>query len=328
MSLRFDPLDFDEFHRVTLPSRLAAGNGALAAPDLVGVEPIAFRLPDGRAYTYAAGAATVDVQPGDVAAKTVVEMDEATWSDFVQELRTCFGLLYSGLASFPRGGFEALMRWEPALRSMFDGRPLYDPGAVADLDLEHSFSLADSDDDLEAFLDRAGFLHVRGVFDPDEIVQVRGEVERIGASASPDDGRSWWATRADGTEVCCRLTYTTLASAHIAALVDDPRLRRIVGLVDSGLEPTLDCLDGFSVVLKHPTVTEGLSDLPWHRDCGLGGHPVLCPGVQIGIQLDAATRAPGSCACSPARTAVRRTSSTPATRRASPWSRSTPNPAT
>jgi ectoine hydroxylase-related dioxygenase (phytanoyl-CoA dioxygenase family) len=35
-------------------------------------------------------------------------------------------------------------------------------------------------------------------------------------------------------------------------------------------------------------VVEGLADLPWHRDCGLGGHPVLCPALNIGIQLDRA----------------------------------------
>jgi ectoine hydroxylase-related dioxygenase (phytanoyl-CoA dioxygenase family) len=47
------------------------------------------------------------------------------------------------------------------------------------------------------------------------------------------------------------------------------------------------------VVIKHPEITAGLSDLPWHRDCGLGGHPVLCPTVAIGIQLDPASAATG-----------------------------------
>jgi len=29
--------------------------------------------------------------------------------------------------------------------------------------------------------------------------------------------------------------------------------------------------------------------LPWHQDCGLGGHPYTCPAVAIGVQLEAAT---------------------------------------
>ena len=46
-------------------------------------------------------------------------------------------------------------------------------------------------------------------------------------------------------------------------------------------------------MIKQSGVVEGLSDLPWHRDCGLGGHPIMCPNLQIGIQLDAATRTTG-----------------------------------
>jgi ectoine hydroxylase-related dioxygenase (phytanoyl-CoA dioxygenase family) len=45
--------------------------------------------------------------------------------------------------------------------------------------------------------------------------------------------------------------------------------------------------------LKHPDIVSGLSDLPWHRDCGMGGHPVLCPTLNIGIQLDQADAANG-----------------------------------
>ena len=52
MSARFGLIDFDEFHRVDLPARLEAGNGKLAAADLDGVKPLAFRLTDGRAYSY------------------------------------------------------------------------------------------------------------------------------------------------------------------------------------------------------------------------------------------------------------------------------------
>src|SRR5581483_263509 len=219
--------------------------------------------------------------------------DEAVWSDFAYELRTCFGLLYADLLAFPRGGFEGLLRWEPAIRCMFDGRTLYDPGAVADLDPGRSLTLDDTDEELRRYLDRAGFLHVRGVFTAGEIDGLRSEVERRRAAATPDDGRSWWATQADGSPVCCRLIYLPLMSATIAALGDDARLRRIAALAGTPLQPTIDCLDGFSVVMKHPEVVEGLSDLPWHRDCGLGGHPVLCPGLQIGIQLDAASAATG-----------------------------------
>jgi ectoine hydroxylase-related dioxygenase (phytanoyl-CoA dioxygenase family) len=52
-------------------------------------------------------------------------------------------------------------------------------------------------------------------------------------------------------------------------------------------------MDGNSVVIKVPGADSGLADLPWHRDCGMGGHPVKCPLLNVGIQLDPATAAAG-----------------------------------
>jgi hypothetical protein len=102
MTLSFDPIDFDEFHTVDLPARIDAGNGALAAPDLAGVGTLGFRTPDGAAYTYVPSPDTVEIWAGDAAADTLVEMSRDAFSDFANELRTCFGLLYSGLAEDPR----------------------------------------------------------------------------------------------------------------------------------------------------------------------------------------------------------------------------------
>ena len=291
-ALRFAPVDFDQFHEETLPRRIAAGHGRLAAPDLRGAAPLAFRLAGGATWTYVPHPDTVELVPGDTDAATVVELDAQAWSDYANELRTCFGLLYAGQVSFPRGSFDDLTRWEPAVRALFHGRPVYDPD-TADLpeELTRSFTLAD--DAWRVFFRQAGFVHLRGVFAPAEVDELADEVERLRDAARPGDGRSWWATRADGGEVCCRVTYTTLTSARIAALADDPRVRGLAGLGPPGLVPTLDCLDGFAVVVKQPGAVEGLADLPWHQDCGLGGHPVICPGIQIGVQLDAATAESG-----------------------------------
>jgi ectoine hydroxylase-related dioxygenase (phytanoyl-CoA dioxygenase family) len=78
-------------------------------------------------------------------------------------------------------------------------------------------------------------------------------------------------------------------SRPVAALADDPRVRRFHALAGESLAPEVDCLDGISVVIKQPGADSGLADLPWHQDCGLGGHPVLCPSIAVGIQLDAAS---------------------------------------
>ncbi len=54
-----------------------------------------------------------------------------------------------------------------------------------------------------------------------------------------------------------------------------------------------DRLDGNSVVIKVPGAAGGLADLPFHRDCGMGGHPVRCPMLNVGIQLDPASAEAG-----------------------------------
>ena len=286
-SLTFAPVDFDTFHRRDLPRLIADGRGARAAADLRGGAPLALTVPGQGAFTYRPTGDTVEVVPG-ADAPTVAEISPAGWSDYANELRTCFGLLYADLVSFQRGDFDTLAHWEPAIRALYHDRPIYDPAtATLPSDLHQSFTLDEAG--WPEFFAAAGFVHLRGVFDADEVAALVAETERLIDAARPGDGRSWWATRADGGEVCCRVTYTSLASERIAALGADPRLVRLAALGGPGLVPTVDCLDGFAAVLKQPGAVEGLADLPWHQDCGLGGHPVLCPGIQLGIQLDAAT---------------------------------------
>lgn len=276
-------LDAEIFHREILPSRIAAGNGPLAAAHLAGVAPIALRVED-RVWTYAAEDGTVVVRGDDAGARTVVAMDAATFSDYANELRTVFGLVYGDDVALDRGRFDDWFRWEAPLRALYAGRPLYDRSWVDGIDLERSFTSTDPDAELAAYLDATGFLHVRGVFASDEIADLVAEVDRLEAAARPGDARSWWTT-VDGVERCCRLIYANQRSARIAALGDDPRMRRLHRLLEPDLVPQLDCLDGVGVVIKQPGADSGLADLPWHQDCGLGGHPVLCPSVAVGVQL-------------------------------------------
>src|SRR5439155_22304326 len=214
---------FDRFHTVDLPQRLAANATVLAAADLERLRSIAFRLHGGRAYTYTPAGNTIEVAPGDDGAHTVVELSTQDWSDVVWELRSCFALFYAERVTIPRGSFGQLSRWEPVLRAAFDGQSVYDfadPPTVVDaeakpLDLSGSFTLDDADDDIRDFLERAGFVHLRGVFDDDEIEALRADVQAALAKARPDDNRSWWTT-VDGQEVCNRINYLNDQSATLA----------------------------------------------------------------------------------------------------------------
>ncbi len=240
------------------------------------------------------GGVVVDAGIGD--ARVVVALDDAAWADLCAERLSVFGLLYSGALRVDRGEFEQLAAWEPAVQALLYDRPVYDEVAARAFEgdeLARSFARDDDPAEMAAFLDRHGYLRVRAVFDAEEVATLSDEIERLRALARTDDFRSWWATGVDGADVCCRLTFMSERSTVIAALEDEPRLGALAALTGLELHACPDRNDGISVVIKNPAVTAGLSDLPWHRDCGLGGHDLLCPGLNMGIQLDRADAANG-----------------------------------
>jgi Phytanoyl-CoA dioxygenase (PhyH) len=299
-SRQFGPVDFDDFHRLELPGLLATRGPLLSESDLAVVQPLAFRLDDGRSYTYVPEERSFVVEAGDKRAHTVVELAAEPWRAFRWELRSSFALLYAEELTVPSGSFGQLVRWEPALRGAFDGQPAYDvddPPPVLDadgraLDPGLAFTLDEPEDELRDYLERAGYLHLRGVVTPKELEALRSDVTAAVAGARPDDRRSWW-TSVGGREVCSRVNYLNEQSDRIAGLGSDERFRRIARLGGPDLRDACDRLDGNGVVIKVPGAGEGLADLPWHRDCGMGGHPVKCPMLNVGIQLDPATAATG-----------------------------------
>ena len=283
---------FDEFHRTELPRLASSVNGALAAPYATGLDPLAFRVGDRGSYTYAAGDGTIVATPGEADAATVVALTDDEWESFVTERFTRYGLLYNGAAQFPVGEFNDLCRWEPALRALWHGRPVYDPERhPVDVDVARSFGADDSDSEIAAFFQTAGYLHVRNLFSADEVEALRDEVARLAALATPDDARSWWTYTTDGVPAVCQLKYGAVDSSLVAGLHDDARIRRLIALSGEadGLRPNLDRNEGTKIIFKNPGATEGLTDLPLHNDCGLGYHPVACPMVLVGVHLDDGT---------------------------------------
>ena len=293
---RFGPIDFDRFHREELPALLRRRGDIFSASDAAVVRPLGFQLSDGRAYTYVPEGTSFSVEVGTDAAHTVIELDPDAWCAFVWELKTCFALFYADQLTVAQGGFGQMARWEPSLRVAFSGQVPFDldhPARIEDaasgaVDLAQSFTLDDPVADIRDFLQRVGFVHLRGVLDAVEIDALTSDVDDAVLRARPDDRRSWWTT-VEGREVCNRVNYLNDESPRIAALGADPRFLAIAALGGDDLRDAHDRLDGNGVVIKVPGSSGGLADLPWHRDCGMGGHPVKCPMLNVGIQLDPAT---------------------------------------
>ena len=292
----FGPIDFDWFHQEHLPALLEQRGDVFSDSDAAMVRPLAFDLSDGRAYTYVPDGKTFTVQPGTAAAHTIVELCPDAWTAFAWELKTCFALLYAEQLSVTQGSFGQVARWEPPLRVALSDQVLFDLDAPVriddedghDVDLARTFTLEDPPDEIRDFLHRVGFVHLRGVLDAGEVGALRSEVELAVDRARPDDRKSWWTT-VDGHEVCNRVNYLNENSERVAALGADSRFLAIAALGGPELRDAHDRLDGNGVVIKVPGSSGGLADLPWHRDCGMGGHSVKCPMLNVGIQLDAAT---------------------------------------
>jgi ectoine hydroxylase-related dioxygenase (phytanoyl-CoA dioxygenase family) len=292
-----DPLDFDHFHRAVLPARLGAGNGALAVEDARKIGPLAIRTSAGT-FTYVPAGDTIEIVEGDDGAKTVIALDDESWQGLVRDLDTPPGLLYGGRVETVRGNPLRFVRWEPALRAMYHGRPVYDPARVDlhGVDPAATFTMSDVATQTERvrdFLDTCGYVVVREVFTAPEIVGFLEDADVLGDEAAEGDKMSWWGRDVHGEMVLCRV----LRAASRPRLRALHRDRRVLALADLAPVPVSAKRktdnDGVTVLWKRPQVTEGLADLPWHRDCGMGGHALNCPGFVLTICLTEGSAAAG-----------------------------------
>ena len=258
-------------------------------------------LTDGRGVTLRerSGALVLDAGVGD--AGVVAELPADALSDVVQDIQSTMGLAMTSRVKITGGTLDDWIGWEPALRALLDGRPVYENGTITfddgdggELDLSRSFTLDDVTDDRDEvahFLAEAGFLHVRDVFTEAEMAAVSADLDEWLARAEPDDGASWWAEDADGRNLPVRVLWFHEKSETIRELLHDERfqwLARLTGDDHNGTE--LGC-EG---LIKPLGIVNGLSDLPWHKDCGQGQHSYSCNGLTAGISVTGADRVSGA----------------------------------
>jgi hypothetical protein len=300
ISASFPRHGFADFHRRVLPD-LVARNGRLVADDLKGAPPLAFRNEDGIAFCWRSAPEGVAVTEGAAGADTVVEISTQAFSDHLNELLTAVGATRPGRARVLVGELGGWRRWEPAMRSLLDGRPIYD-AAVTErlvdrhgrkLALNQSFAVDAPLEDLAWYLATMGYLHLKAVFAPDEVAMLRDEVERCRANSLPGDPHSWWSVNKAGEEKVTRINHCDRFSRAILDLAHDPRLERYARLAGRHLRVCDDRLDGPMVFIKHANIVKGNGDLWWHVDDGIGGSPVMNPLLQAGIQLDPANAGNG-----------------------------------
>ncbi|HVH16798.1 MAG TPA: phytanoyl-CoA dioxygenase family protein [Myxococcota bacterium] len=294
-------LDAGAFCESELPARIAE-HGQLAARGYarLGLAPLAFEVGDVRRTLRVDGDALA-LHEGIDADATHTVLEPRAFSELVQDVSSALGLGMRGAVELRRGSMDQFVAWEPVLRAALDGRPVYEPGMVTlrgrdggPLELQRSFTLADPPEEIGAFLAEAGFLRIRGVFGADEMAEVSADLDAAVAEARPEEGRAWWARGGDGARYAARILGFNEKSPALTKLLRDERIARLGRFTDDAFvqrDPeTEDAAEG---LLKKIGVTEGISDVPWHTDCGPGMHSRRCCALTIGICLTPADRESG-----------------------------------
>ena len=277
----------------------ADAHGALVAEEIDrrSLPPLRIESGDlGVTLSSTGGSLTVETSPDR--AGVVARVTEAGLSNLAQDVQTPMGLAMTSRVEITRGPLDDWLAWEPALHALFDGRPAHHDGAVElvardgrPLDLTRSFTLDDDPAEIGWFLEQAGFLHVRGVFAEDEMDAVGADLDACLAECAPDDGESWWATDAEGVEQAVRVLWFHERSQTLAGLLADRRLHWLADL--TGDDFATDHM-GAEGLVKPLGITRGLSDLPWHKDCGQGMHSYNCSGLTVGISVTGADATSGA----------------------------------
>lgn len=252
---------------------------------------------DGRAVTLAAERGQMTMRPGLDRAEVVAVLSADALSDLVQDVVSTMGLAMTARVKVTAGSINDWIGWEPVLRALLDGWPVHEAGAVTfvdldggPLDLDRSFAIDDDREEMRHFVEEAGFLHLRGVFDPSEMAALRADIDDCLARATPGSKGYWWATTDGGEDVPVRVLGFHQQSETLRRLVADERYRWIGDLTGDGHVHG----GGGEGLVKPIGIVRGLSDLPWHKDCGQGRHSYQCSGLTCGISVTGADRMSGA----------------------------------
>jgi hypothetical protein len=286
-------VDGARFFEAELPA-LAAAHSALAVPAAreLRVEPFTIETPSGT-WTLTLAGDDLRVHAGNDGA-AVVRVSDADVADMVNDLKTPMTFLTGGTLQMTRGNLGDFLDWWVVLRAVIDGREAHTAGSIdfrdrggAPLDLHRSFTPDDDDADIAHFLAQAGFLHLRGWFNTDVMREIAIDMDRARPSYTRDDGRSWWARTADGNDQCVRMQYFHEHSPATVALLESNQYARVGSLTEDGYVARVagNCIEA---LVKPIGVVEGISDVPWHKDCSLGMHSYRCCGLTVGISVTGA----------------------------------------
>lgn len=273
-----------EFHLDEVPT-LIVDRGDLATRAFVasGLDQFGVSV-DGQTFTWQLDDnGDLEVVEGDTGSGSLVSLSTEWFSDLVNDVRSAVALMISEEFEMPRGNIVQVINWEPVLRALVDGRPANEPGLItfkdrqgAQLDLNRKFVVDDDPADIANFLAETGFLHFKAVFSEIEMARLSELMDEWRARMTPGDRRAWYAKRGD-EEICVRVTGLT---GNDLDFPYEERLNPIAAVTGKGHQ-----FVGSDLLVKPVGIEEGISDLPWHKDCALGLHSYSCASLTFGVSV-------------------------------------------
>lgn len=274
-------------------------NSAIAfeGAELLGCRPLGIRVSE-KSFTLIPSNGHIKMNKGLDNAAVVVDMDEISFSDLVQDIQTPQSLATAKVIDLPLRDHFRFLKWWPVIRAIIDGRPVHKPGDIdfveqdgSPLDLNRSFTLEDSNKDISWFLSQTGFLCLEGWWSQDLMHEIYTDIDNSIKKYQRGDGRSWWAKTKDGKDHCVRLQYFQEHSETVKKLLNDEKHKRIASLPGDGHTLEWNGSNQQNVIealVKPIGIVEGISDLPWHKDCSLGRHSYDCSSITVGISVTGA----------------------------------------
>ena len=290
-----ETVDPAEFFDRDLPAALVTHRDAVA-PGIgwLDLRPMTIEV-DRHAWTLSAGDGRVRVDPGTDDDGALIRLGPDQLGDLVRDEATFMGMWSSGRLDQAAGRLGDALDWWLVLRAALDGRPIHEPGAVTfrdrdghELDLRRTFGPDDDRDDMRHFLEEAGYLHIEGLFTEEEMTAVSEDMDAAAPTYAPDDRHSWWAKTADGEQKLVRMQGFDERSSSTSALIGDPRFLRLADIPRDGHVWGARSDNRIEALFKPIGVVEGISDVPWHKDCSLGRHSYECCSLTVGISVTGA----------------------------------------
>lgn len=290
-----DIIDLDpaSFFSDQLPGLIERhGHLAAAGFDELRARPLSVDV-DGFRRTLTRAGERITVTDADIDGAVAIELDPSQFSDWAQQIQTFSALASVGELRMSHGSDRQIDVWDALWIALLEGWPVVDPNLTfvdrhgAPVDLARFFTPDDDAGDVAHFLRQAGYLHLRGWLDPTEMAQVAEDMNRALGHYTDGDGRSWWATVADGTRRCVRMQHFVEHSPTTAAFLQSTRwnqLRETISGDDQLIQSPVqgNCIEA---LIKPLAVAQGVSDIPWHRDCTLGRHAYGCSSTTVGISV-------------------------------------------